>query len=154
MKSTNKRLLVRQLDKKLQGLMPLYKQSFVQKGWIALIRDTLNMSLRQLGNRLSISPQGVKDIEKREAEGSITLNTLREVGNALDMRLIYGFVPKGGSLEKMIENQAAILAKKIVMRTSSTMKLEDQENSDQRIKEAIAEMTEELKREMPKTLWD
>lgn len=154
MKHASKRLIVKQLDKKLIEFLPLSKQSFIPKGWIALIRKTLNMSLRQLGNRLSVSPQGVKDIEKREAEGSITLNTLREVGNALDMTLVYGFVPKNGSLEKMIENRAKELAQKIVMRTSTTMKLEDQENSDQGIKEAIDDMTEELKREMPKSLWD
>lgn len=70
------------------------------------------------------------------------------------MKLVYGFIPKDGSLEKMVEQQAAELAKKIVLRTSTTMKLEDQENSSQRIKEAIADMTDELKRAMPKSLWD
>jgi hypothetical protein len=34
------------------------------------------------------------------------------------------------------------------------MKLEDQENSKERIQQAIAELAEELRREMPKALWD
>lgn len=63
---------------------------------------------------------------------------------------MYGFVPQDDSLEKMIEKRAIELAHKIIMRTSTTMKLEDQENSAQRIREAIADMTEELKRGMPK----
>ncbi len=96
----------------------------------------------------------MKKIESNEADGGITLNALREAGDALNMKLVYGFIPKEGSVEKMIENRAKDLARKIVMRTSTTMKLEDQENSDQRIKEAIADMTEEFKREMPKSLWD
>jgi len=154
MKLKNSKLIIRQLDKRLQDLHPLRNMEHPKEGWIALIRKTLNMSLRQLGGRLSVTPQGMTKIEKNEAEGSITLNSLREAGDALNMKLVYGFVPKDGSLEKIIEKRAAELAHKIVMRTSTTMKLEDQENSDQRIKEAIADMTEELKREMPKSLWD
>ncbi len=123
---------------------------YPKEGWVALIRKTLKMSLLQLGGRLSITPQGMSKIEKNEAEGSITLNSLREAGAALNMKLVYGFVPQDDSLEKMIEKRAIELAHKIIMRTSTTMKLEDQENSAQRIREAIADMTEELKRGMPK----
>lgn len=154
MKRKNKKLIITQIDRRLQTLQPLRDMEYPKEGWIVLIRKTLNMPLRQLGERLSVTPQGVAKIEKNEAEGSITLNSLREAGDALNMKLVYGFVSKDGSLEKMIEKRAAELAHKIVMRTSATMKLEDQENSDQRIREAIADMTEELKREMPKSLWD
>lgn len=154
MKLKNSKLIIRQLDKRLRTLQPLRDMERPQEGWVSIIRKTLNMSLRQLGERLSVSPQGMTKLEKNEAEGSITLNSLREAGDALNMKLVYGFVPKDGSLEKMIEKRAAELAHKIVMRTSTTMKLEGQENSNQRIREAIADMTEDLKREMPKSLWD
>jgi len=40
------------------------------------------------------------------------------------------------------------------LRTSNTMKLEDQENSRQRIEQAILEKTLSIKNEMPKKLWD
>jgi predicted DNA-binding mobile mystery protein A len=154
LKSNSKLLIIRQLDKKLQILRPLQKLTVPPKGWINLIRSTMDMSLRQLGNRISITPQAVKDIENRETEGTITLNNLKEVGDALELQLVYGFIPKGNSLEKMIEKKASELATKIVQRTSTTMKLEDQENSKERIKQAILELTEEIKRELPKNLWD
>jgi hypothetical protein len=70
------------------------------------------------------------------------------------MELVYGFVPKNGSLESCIESKARALAEKIVSRTSNTMKLEDQENTPQRIKKAIEERTLLIKQELPKTLWD
>jgi hypothetical protein len=70
------------------------------------------------------------------------------------MELVYGFVPKNGSLESYIESKARALAEKIVSRTSNTMKLEDQENTPQRIKKAIEERTLLIKQELPKTLWD
>jgi len=153
MKLQNSKLVLRQLDKKLQVAQPL-KDMMPPNGWISLIRKTLNMSLRQLGNRMSITPQSIRDIEKREGEGTLTLKTLKDAAEALDMTLVYGFIPKDGSLENMIERRAREMAEKIVKRTSTTMKLEDQENSTKRIKQAIEEMTDELKKEMPKSLWD
>jgi len=154
MKIKNSLLVIRQLDKKLKGPYAVYEANQPARGWVNLIRKTLKMSLRQLANRMSITPQSLSNIESREKEGTITLNKLREAAEALDMHLVYAFIPKDGSLEKMIERKALERAEKIVLRTSTTMKLEDQGNSKERITQAIAEMTEEIKREMPKSLWD
>jgi predicted DNA-binding mobile mystery protein A len=93
-------------------------------------------------------------MENREVAGTITLKTLRDVANAMDMQLVYGFVPKNKSLEQMIEKRAKQLATEIVMRTNNTMTLEDQQNSKERIEEAITQKTNEIKSEMPKYLWD
>ena len=49
------------------------------------------------------------------------------------MQLVYGLVPKDGSLEALIERKAKELAKQIVMPTSNTMKLEDKKNPKERI---------------------
>lgn len=154
MKKSNNLLIIRQLDKKLQDLQSLFKTPVPQNGWVNLIRQTLAMSMRQLGNRLHITPQAVKDIEKREKEGSITLNALKGVGEAFGLKLVYAFIPINESLETMIERKANERAQMIVKRTSTTMKLEDQENTQDRIEQAIAEMTEQIKRELPKNLWD
>jgi hypothetical protein len=54
----------------------------------------------------------------------------------------------------MIEKRATELATKIVLRTSNTMNLEDQGNTNQRIEKAIEERAAEIKNEMPKILWD
>ncbi|HXD94244.1 MAG TPA: helix-turn-helix domain-containing protein, partial [Bacteroidia bacterium] len=114
----------------------------------------LKMSLKQLGKRMKITMQSVSEIEKREATGTITLKTLNEAANALNMRLVYGFIPKENSLEEMIEKRAREIATEIVLRTSNTMKLEDQENSEDRINNSVKNKTEELIDTMPKYLWD
>jgi predicted DNA-binding mobile mystery protein A len=114
----------------------------------------LGISLEQLGNKLSITKQSTQALEERESEGSITIKSLREAANALDMQLVYGLVPKDGSLAALIERKAKELATQIVLRTSNTMKLEDQENSPERIEKAIEERALAIKNEMPKTLWD
>jgi predicted DNA-binding mobile mystery protein A len=153
MKMQSSKLVLQQLDKKIQVLTVL-QDIMPAKGWISIIRKTLNMSLRQLGNRMSVTPQSVRDLEKREEERTVTLKALTEAAEALDMILVYGFIPKDGSLEKLIERKAYEKAQEIVRRTSTTMKLEDQENTKARLEQAVVEMAEEIKREMPKTLWD
>jgi hypothetical protein len=79
---------------------------------------------------------------------------LREAARALDMQLVYGFVPADGSLERLIDRKAKELATQIVLRTNNSMKLEDQQNTKRRIEKAIRERTVIIKNEMPKALWD
>ena len=150
----NKSLQLQQLNNKKTEFAKLGQVATPPTGWIKAIRMSLGMSMQQLGNKLAISKQGVLDIEKREKEGSITIKSLREIAKALDMKLVYGFVPNDGSLDALIEKRAIQLAKEIVLRTSNTMHLEDQGNSKKRIEKAIKERAETIKREMPKILWD
>jgi len=150
----SKSLQLQQLNNKMLGFASLKQVAIPPTGWIKAIRTALGMSMQQLGNKLSISKQGILDIENREKEGSITIKSLKEIGRVLDMQLVYGFVPNDGSLDALIEKRATELATKIVMRTSNTMKLEDQGNSNERLKKAIIERTTEIKNKMPKILWD
>jgi len=154
MNTTKQRLLIEQADRKISVFKPLDSFTIPQSGWVYTIRTALKMSLRQLGNRLKISPQSMKEIEVREANGSITIKALKEVGATLDMKLIYGFIPKNGSIEEMIEKRATEVAKEIVIRTSHTMMLEEQEVSGDHLEKAIKNKVEEIKIKMPRYLWD
>jgi predicted DNA-binding mobile mystery protein A len=154
MKDANKLLMIEQLDKKLAKFTHIDADIVPRIGWIKTIRSSLNISLLQFAKMLRKSSPTVKELEEREAEKNITLKKLAEVGEALNLRLVYGFVPNDGSLEKFIEKRASKIAEEIVMRTSHTMKLEDQENSEERLKKAIKERTEKIKNELPKYLWD
>lgn len=149
-----KTLQFQQLNSKMLSFATLMQVAVPPTGWIKAIRTAIGMSMLQLGNKLCISKQGILDMEKREKDGSITIRSLKEIGRVLDMQLVYGFVPNDGSLDALIEKRATEIATKIVMRTSNTMKLEDQGNSNQRIEKAIKERAEEIKKEMPKILWD
>ena len=149
-----KSLQLQQLNSKMLGFASLKQVAIPPIGWIKAIRTAIGMSMPQLGNKLNVSKQGILDIEKREKEGSITIKSLKEIARALDMQLVYGFVPNDGSLDALIEKRATELATKIVLRTSNTMKLEDQGNTNKRIEKAIKERAEEINNEMPKILWD
>ena len=149
-----KSLQIQQLSSKMQVVATIKKIAPPPTGWIKAVRTALGMSLQQLGNKISITKQSLTEIERREKEGTITLKTLRDVAIGLDMELVYGFVPKDGSLDALIQRKAKELATQIVLRTSNTMKLEDQGNTNKRIDKAIKERAALIKNEMPKMLWD
>jgi hypothetical protein len=54
---SKQRLLMEQADRKLAAFRPLGTITIPEKGWIHTIRVALGMSLRQLSNRLRITPQ-------------------------------------------------------------------------------------------------
>jgi predicted DNA-binding mobile mystery protein A len=150
----NKKLLIEQLDQKLAHFRDAGMVLVPQKGWVNTIRTTLNMTRDQLGNKLEVTKGAIQKIEEREATGQITINKLKDVGNALNMKFIYGFIPKDGTIESLINLKAEKLARKIVLRTNQHMKLEDQGISEDKIEHSINDLANEIKREMRKSLWD
>jgi len=149
-----KKLLIGQLDQKLAVFKDAELVLVPQKGWVHTIRTTLNMTRDQLGAKLKLTKGAIQKIEEREATGQITINKLRDVGQALDMQLVYGFVPKDGTIDNLINSKAEKLAKKIVLRTNQNMKLENQGIGDDKINISIKDLADEIKREMRKSLWD
>ena len=148
------KLILHHVDDSISILKNANDLVIPQAGWIYSIRKALNMSLRQLGKRMNITPQSMKEIEEREKSGTVSIKVLKQVASALNTKFIYGYVPNDDSLEKMIEKRALTLAKEIVNRTSNNMRLEDQENSSERIEVAINEKTKDIIANMPRYLWE
>ncbi|WP_421805050.1 mobile mystery protein A [Flagellimonas sp.] len=154
MARNRQRLLIEQLDEKLGPFHQAKAVMVPEKGWIHAIRTTLNMTMAQLGNKLSITRQGVKKMEDSEAHGTLTLNSLKEVAQALDMKLVYALVPKQDSINDLITKRAEELAQKIVLRTNQNMQLENQGIGNEKLNKTIKDLADELKRDMSKSLWD
>lgn len=119
---------LKRIDERLAEAKPVERFAPPPKGWIRAIRDALGMSGTQLGKRLGIAQQTVTAIEKSEENGTIQLQTLRKVADALGGRLVYAIVPDT-SLEAMIHARAREIALKALTRVSHTMRLEDQATS-------------------------
>jgi predicted DNA-binding mobile mystery protein A len=149
-----KSLKLQQLERKMGPLIPFVTMQQINGNWIKTIRETLGMSAQQLASRLSLSRQAVTNMESREKNGAITIQSMQEVAGAMGMKFVYGLIPVEGSFEDLVTKKARELATRIVMRTHQTMALEDQENEKARIEKAIEEMTMSIKNEMPKALWD
>ena len=151
----DKRAIIRdQLDDKINSLKKAVEVIPPGSGWIHAIRYGINMSLRQLGQKLSITPQSVKEIEEREKQGTISLIVLRRVAQALNMRFVYGFIPNDQTLEGMIEKRAKEMAEILVNQASMHMSLEDQGLSEDKLKRAVDQKAREFRDKVPKMLWD
>ncbi len=149
-----RKLLIEQLDRKLKPFSGCELVIVPDNGWINIIRTTINMTLEQLGKKLGMTKQGAKRIEESEAGGTITINSLKEVGNALEMKFIYGFIPNDGSIDSLLDRKSRILAEKIILRTNHNMMLENQEIEKTNLRNAIEDLSKEIKSELKKVIWD
>jgi predicted DNA-binding mobile mystery protein A len=151
----NKKLLaLQQLDRRLEPFRGTENVVIPSEGWINNIRNSLNITLEQLGEKLGMGKTGVKNLEERESKGTISIKYLKEVGQTLNMKFVYGFVSNEGSFENLVEAKAYALAKKIVSRTNQNMALENQAVEEKRLNQAIEELASEIKKDVRKTIWD
>lgn len=154
MSNRKQRLILEQVSRNLASFQQAGQMPVPAEGWIRTIRKAINMNLGQLARRLDKKPPSVSDFEKREKQGTITLKSLQEIAEAMDMKLVYAIIPKEGHLEDLVLRAVHKKANEIINRTNTTMGLEDQQNSPDRIITAKNEKVNELMNEMPKFLWD
>lgn len=142
------------LDKELEPFILASRIPVPREGWIQFLRTSLKMSLEQLGKKLGKTRQAVRRMEESEKAGTISLNLLREIGTAMEMRMVYCLVPYTRSFERFIEGKARNLANEIVNRSSHTLLLEDCEINDTLKEKTILKLTRRIQRELSKSIWD
>ncbi|MCU7923467.1 MAG: mobile mystery protein A [Candidatus Thiodiazotropha sp. (ex Dulcina madagascariensis)] len=125
MRSEDRATARRQLDKRLSLLTSADNLARPPRGWIKAIREALGMTTAQFGKRMGVSQPRAVVIEKAENTASITLGSLERAAQALDCRLVYALVPRK-PLDKLVAEQAEILAQKRLESAGHSMKLEDQ----------------------------
>jgi len=146
--------MIDQLDQKLQPFCDTRLILVPERGWIHTIRTTFNMTMAQLGTKLDITRQAVKQMEESESNGTISINKLKQVAKVMDLKLVYSLIPNEGTIDELIQKKAEKLAHRIVLRTNQNMKLEDQGIGDEKLDKTIKELAYEIKRELKKSLWD
>ncbi len=153
MKAKYKKRVREQLDITLKHFESLKTLSSPPKGWMRAIRNALGMTGEQFARRLHVNKQRVSRIEHDEKRGKLTLETLQNCAQALDCIFVYSLVPRV-SLAHTIKKQATLLAKKRMVRTNQTMRLEQQELEENQKEQAFKELVEDIMSEMPKSLWN
>ena len=149
-----KALIQKQLDELIQSFESGKQHIYPPAGWIQEVRLAMGMSLRQLGERLSISASAVTNFEKRELAESISLATLKKTAQAMDMELVYYFKPRTGSISTNLEKQARKKAQEILTQSNQTMRLENQETNALSQELELERLTKDLLYRMPSQLWD
>ncbi len=148
-----KTLAREQLDIKLKKFQWLRELGIPPKGWIKALRFALGMNGRQLANRLEVSKQNISQLENGELEGSVSLKVMQRVGEAMDCKFFYGFVPNS-TLKNTVRERAERVAWSNIERVNQSMRLEGQDISDKEVQKIWKKEVERLTNEMPGNLWD
>ena len=146
-------LRIRQLDEALAPFQALGVRPVPDEGWLRTIRESLGVSLRQMAARLGVSKGAVRSAEANEARGTIQLDSLRVMADALDCDVVYALVPRR-SLERVVKDQALRLAEGLVRLASESMELEEQGISVQEQRRQVKEMASEILRNRGRDFWD
>jgi len=148
----DRKLIREQLDTKISVLRS-FGPHMPERGWIKIIREAFGMSTTQLAKKVVLSQSRISRLENAEPAGDLKLSSLKRIADALDMTFIYGFVPKE-SLEDIVRNQARKVAVRRMTKLNHTMRLEEQELSDQEKEKALEDMIQKILIEGSKKLWD
>ena len=153
MKRQFNKLQLDQVDDTLKQVRRNTVPPVPKSGWIRTIREGLGMTQSQLAKRLGITRQALDGLERGEASGKITLESLRRLAEALHSRVVYMVVPET-SLKEMRRSRAAKLARTQFERVSHSMNLEAQGVKQSQGERQLARLVDEILSENPKKLWD
>jgi predicted DNA-binding mobile mystery protein A len=141
------------LDHQLPGLQAAATtlRSRPSKGWISAIRIALGMSSTALAKLLRVSHPTILEYEKGEVRGSITLDTLGRVADALGAELIVALVPRK-AVAATLRARAETIAREEMRAVIQTMRLEDQEVEGEATREQYEKLVTSLLMH-PRKLW-
>ena len=148
-----KKLMREQVQESLNTFLELAKKPIPKKGWIRTIREALGMSSYVLADRLGCSRANITTIEQRERKGTISLETLEQVAQAMNCKLVYCLVPLE-PLDTILEKQARSIAKKRVKIINHSMSLEQQGLTQKQLQQQENDLVQELLQGNPKKLWN
>ena len=137
-------LAIAQLKRRTLKLQELAQATQVRPGWIAFLRRSLGMTLKQLAARAGVALPTVAQAERNEAAGRTTLATLKKMADAMDCELIYAFVQRT-DVETFMMQAAREKAMRTLASADVHMTLEDQrvtESLEDRVKRLAERLLE------------
>jgi predicted DNA-binding mobile mystery protein A len=142
------------LDEVVEPLAGLAARPRPVGGWAKAVREAFGMTRAQLATRTGISPSTVNTLERSEAQGTVTIESLEKLAAGLGGKLVYAIVPPPGkTFEQLVLDRAEKLAKKRLARVSHTMSLEDQAVEKRHQERQLRRVVESLLAGSRRTLW-
>ena len=145
----NRPLVIRQMDDSI-----MTKVRVPRDGWVRTVRHAIGMKLKDLARRLSLNDSTVSRLEKGESDGSISLNSLRKLADAMDCDVVYGLVPREGSYSKVIKRQARRHVDQNFDAVNHSMMLEKQQLTAEERERFVEIRVEELSRAVDPVIWN
>jgi predicted DNA-binding mobile mystery protein A len=142
-----------QLDKRLNELRLFTKAPRPSRGWIRAVREALGMTTAQLAKRMDVRQPRIVELEKAEASGNITMQSLERAADALGCQVVYALIPHK-PLTTTLKERALQVAQHQLSSVEQTMRLEAQSVDDQeQRKRTLERLADDLLRR-PARLWD
>lgn len=147
-------LMIPQLDDALLAYRQAAASPRPASGWVKAIREAIGMTKAQLAQRIRLSPSTINTLERSEARGAITLESLEKLARGMDCRLVYAIVPNGErTLEQLVRERAEQVARRQHSRVSHTMRLEEQGLDERQEKRQLKRMVDSLLSGSRRALW-
>lgn len=144
---------IKQLDRRFKKRVRLSEVEVPRNGWIKEIRTALKMTYKQLSNRLSMTPSAIQKFESSEVRGTINLNSMSKIAEALNCKFVYAMIPRD-SLENIVDLQVEKVADKMIKQISHSMALESQSVRKKEINEQLNYLKKSLKENLSSKIWN
>ena len=107
MRGRERDLARRKLDKELKYYRWAGREKNPTQGLLRAVRHALGVPAAEMLKELGISPSVLFRLEQSERRGTISVNGLDRVAQAMGCKLIYAVVPRsGGTLEDLADDLA------------------------------------------------
>jgi len=117
MQASMRRSFRRELD---EAMLPLRlarrPKGKGKKGWVRSVREATGIPVEELARRMGVKRWEIRRLELAEEDSRIQLGTLRRAAEGLGCELVYGLVPKEGTLEELAAAQAEVREAALVRR--------------------------------------
>ena len=148
-----KQIVIKQYQDIVNAKVDFRNMSIPIEGWLRTARKALNMSGSQLARRIGVSRAWVSKVEISELNGTVTLQSMARIANAMNCHFVYAVVPKQ-QVEEILLEHALKKASKIVQQANLQMALEDQTVDNDMIQFEIKRIARKLVDDMPLDFWD
>lgn len=149
-----RQLARKRLDERLAVLRSLHPSTRVapRGGWIRAIREALGMPRHELGRRMGVGEKRVMQLERGEAQGKLTMESLARAAEALDCELVVALVPRRPLEQTVNDRRMQLAASWLKSRALHTMTMENQAVS---LDDLPSQLVREIEQQFPdERLWD
>jgi predicted DNA-binding mobile mystery protein A len=122
------------------------------RGWISGLRTALGLSSAAFAKLLKVAQPTAYKYETSEARGTITLETLSRIADALDAELVVALVPRK-PIADTLRARAEAIARDEIRAVVRTMQLEAQQVEEDTTRQEEAKLVTALLSN-PKKLWN
>lgn len=157
MKITKKQLgKQKQIIQQKLDLFANLNEPIPPSGWLKAIRGSLGLTIRQLAERVGVNHGSIAQLEKREPQKKVTIESLENAARAMDCKVVYAIIPieSGNTLNDIIKNRAQKAAGLILKDVAHTMRLEKQGTSEKQIQREIERIAKELIDSNDPRIWE